>query len=128
MVRLVLETEGYEVVEAAHGEAAIDIIQPGFLPDVVTTDLMMPSLGGLDLIERLRSEPHTATIPIVVISGRHEVARSLQTSGLVDAVVEKPFAADTVAQCVRNLVSGAIASRDDRVGHGAALTSRLAAG
>lgn len=111
MLRSVLETYGHEVVEAALVEAALDIIQPGSLPDVVTTDLMMPTMGGVELIERLRSEPQTAAIPIVVISGSHETARDLQISGLVEAVVDKPFDAATLARCVRDLVGGATGSQ-----------------
>jgi CheY-like chemotaxis protein len=102
VVRLVLEREGHEVREAAHGEAALKLMRPDSLPDLVTTDLMMPVLGGVELIQRLRSEPRTARIPIVVISGSPEAARALQSSGLVEAIVDKPFDAIALAQCIRD--------------------------
>src|SRR5437899_7008979 len=69
LVRLILETEGYAVVEAAPGEEALGLIGPNPVPDVIVTDLAMPILNGVALIERLESEPRTATIPIVVVSG-----------------------------------------------------------
>jgi CheY-like chemotaxis protein len=102
LVRLILESEGYAVVEAAHGEEALGLIGPNPVPDVIVTDLAMPILNGVALIERLQSEPRTATIPIVVVSASDE-ARALQTSGRVDAVVRKPFHATALAECIRGL-------------------------
>jgi CheY-like chemotaxis protein len=101
LLRLILETEGHAVIEAAHGAEALNIIGPNALPDVVVTDLMMPVLNGLELIERLQSEPLTATIPIVVVSSNSQAARALQTSGAVTAVVGKPFVASAFAECIR---------------------------
>jgi CheY-like chemotaxis protein len=104
LVRLILETEGYAVVEAAHGEEALGLIGPNPVPDVIVTDLAMPILNGVALIERLESEPRTATIPIVVVSGSDE-ARALQTSGRVEAVVRKPFDVTAFAECIRSLAT-----------------------
>jgi CheY-like chemotaxis protein len=99
VLRLVLETAGYKVVEAEHGEAALAqfSLKP---PDIVTTDLTMPVLGGEALIERLRAQPSTASIPIVVVSGNPAAARALHASGLVEAVVDKPFDAAQLADCI----------------------------
>jgi len=90
LLRLVLETEGYEVVEAAHGEEALGLIGPNLLPDAIVTDLAMPVLNGVELIERLQSEPRTAAIPIVVVSASDE-PQAMQTSGRIEAVVKKPL-------------------------------------
>jgi len=104
LLRLILETEGYAVVEAAHGEEALGLIGPNPLPDVIVTDLEMPVLNGVELIERLQSEPRTATIPIVVVSGSDK-SQALQASGRVEAVVSKPFDASAFAACVRALAN-----------------------
>jgi len=105
MLREILEAAGHEVVEAEHGAAALDLITPQRLPDLVVTDLAMPILGGEELIGSLRSTPTTAAIPIVVVSGNAVAAWTLKTSGLVEAVVGKPFAAATVTACVRDVAS-----------------------
>jgi len=104
VLRLILEKDGHAVVEAEHGEAALAqfILSP---PDLLTTDLMMPVLSGEALIERLRSKPTTALIPIVVVSGNSAAARALQASGLVEAVVNKPFDAADLAECIRTLIA-----------------------
>ena len=67
LIRMILEHAGYEVVEAAHGAAALERAKQS-PPDLVVTDLMMPVMNGRELIERLRAEPETAGIPIVVVS------------------------------------------------------------
>jgi CheY-like chemotaxis protein len=107
---MILEKDGHQVVEAEHGEAALAHL-PSLLPDIVTTDLTMPVLDGEGLIERIRSEPRTASIPIVVVSGNPAAARALRESGLVEAVVLKPFEAAELAECIR-----AIANRFTLIG------------
>ena len=93
VIRLILEKAGYTVTEAAHGEAALDAMRADPLPDMISTDLMMPFLNGIELVHRLRSEPRTAKIPIVVVSSNPQAARELLASGQVDAIIGKPFAA-----------------------------------
>lgn len=107
MLRLILEHVGHKVVEAPHGEAALHLIKPDLLPDVITTDLKMPKLSGEELIQRLRSEPRTASIPIVVVSANHDEAGFLKAAGVVEAVVYKPFDAAAVAECIRAITNNA---------------------
>ena len=98
MLRAILENEGYAVFEAGNGEAALAAIGSR-IPDIVTTDLMMPVMTGAELIVRLRSEERTAGIPIVVISSNPEAVESLG----VDATVTKPFSAARLADRVREV-------------------------
>jgi CheY-like chemotaxis protein len=109
VLRVILENAGHEVVEAAHGAAALDLISPQRLPDLVVTDLRMPVLSGEEMIGRLRSAPATAAIPIVVVSGNAVAAWTLKASGLVEAVVAKPFVAATVRATIH-----AVANRASR--------------
>ena len=109
LLRLILEIEGFAVVEAAHGQEALAIIRPNPLPDVVVTDLKMPVLDGLALIERLRSEPSTVNIPIVVVSASIE-ARALESSTRVEAVIRKPFDATAFAECIRGVAGSSTTS------------------
>jgi CheY-like chemotaxis protein len=105
VLRLILEREGYEILEAGNGEAALDMIRPSPLPDIVMTDLMMPVMTGMELIQRLRAEPRTAGIPIVVVSSNADAARRLQASGQVDAIISKPFTASKLADRIRSVVT-----------------------
>jgi len=105
LVRSILEIAGHEVIEAPHGSAALDLISGQRLPDVVVTDLTMPVLDGKQLIAQLRSGPVTAAIPIVVVSGNLVEPWTLKATGLVEAVVSKPFEAANLAQCIHALTS-----------------------
>ncbi|HSP09138.1 MAG TPA: response regulator [Candidatus Dormibacteraeota bacterium] len=98
LLRVILENEGYTVFEAGDGKAALAVIGT-HVPDIVTTDLMMPVMTGAELIVRLRSEARTASIPIVVISSNPEAVRSLG----VDATITKPFSAAHLADRVREV-------------------------
>jgi CheY-like chemotaxis protein len=62
-----LRLYGYEVREANDGVEALECV-PEFHPELVVTDLMMPRMGGVELIQRLRSTPETAKLPIVAIT------------------------------------------------------------
>ena len=84
LLRITLEEAGYEVVEAAHGEAALDQVRRS-PPQLVLTDRMMPRMNGGELIERLRADETTKAIPIVIVSG----TRGGEAGA--DAVLSKPF-------------------------------------
>lgn len=85
--RLMLESAGHTVSEAGHGRAALDCIVSA-PPDLVVTDVMMPVMNGLEFMRRLRADPRTAPIPILVVSGDADLA------GLANAVLAKPFTKD----------------------------------
>ena len=85
LVRMTLENEGFDVVEAYHGAIALERVKES-RPDLVVTDLMMPVMGGRELIDRLRSNPETASIPIVILSANGDLR-----AGDADAALSKPF-------------------------------------
>ena len=87
MLRLILERAGHEVLEAQHGAAALVTLE-GELPDLVLTDLMMPVMGGSELIQHLRADPRTAELPVLVVSCNPDAIDPLTRA---DAVIAKPF-------------------------------------
>ncbi len=108
MLRMIFESAGHYVVEAPHGQAALDAMRPDPLPDVVTTDLRMPVLGGAEMIERLRSDMRTCAVPIVVVTGATAPAQWLHASGLIQAVVRKPFDIHALVDCIEQFTGGAV--------------------
>jgi len=102
MIRLFFENAGHEVVEAGHGEAALQSVRQS-PPDLVITDIMMPVMGGIELIRRLRSDPATAAIPILVVSGNSEVA------GAADASLVKPFKREELVETANALMTKGVA-------------------
>jgi CheY-like chemotaxis protein len=73
LIRLIFETAGHKVTEARHGAADLKSVKAE-PPDLVVTDVMMPTMDGLEFIERLRANPGTAAIPILVVSGNSGLA------------------------------------------------------
>ena len=84
MLRRVFERAGHEVIEAENGAAALHAASTTPL-DLVVTDIMMPVMNGVELIERLRRGPETAAIPILAVTGDWQLAAR------ADAITPKPF-------------------------------------
>jgi CheY-like chemotaxis protein len=80
-----LRMHGYEVMEANDGREALECL-PQFQPQLVVTDLMMPVMDGVELIERLRADPETADLPIMAITadGSEQTEDRARRAGAVD--------------------------------------------
>jgi CheY-like chemotaxis protein len=91
LIAVNLRLEGYDVRAAGDGEEALEVIA-GWRPDVLTLDVMMPRLGGFETVERLRRDPVTADIPVVIVTGRAQGADRARGEALgVQAYLSKPF-------------------------------------
>ena len=84
LLRRTFERAGHEVVDAGNGAAALACVRQS-PPDLVVTDMMMPVMGGAELIRRLRANPATAQIPIIAETSDPQLAVG------ADAVMFKPY-------------------------------------
>jgi CheY-like chemotaxis protein len=100
LLRVTLELAGHQVSEAANGQAAIMEIEGGRIPDLVATDFMMPKMNGGELIARLRRNPATMEIPIILISS----SPGSEQRTTADAFFRKPFDPAVLAACVTELL------------------------
>ncbi len=105
LIGINLELEGFEVHMAVDGEEALSQAV-SLMPDVVVLDVMMPRLDGLEVARRLRQDPRTRAIRLVLVSARAQAAdlRRGEDTG-VDAYVTKPFEPDELVAVVRRLAS-----------------------
>jgi DNA-binding response OmpR family regulator len=85
------ELEGLEVLMAEDGAAGLELAKER-RPDLVVTDIMMPKLSGIELVESLKSDPMTAAIPIILLSAKAQTAdlKAGMDAG-ADDYVTKPF-------------------------------------
>ena len=67
--RILLEDCGYEVLEAASGQEALDHAEAG-PPSVILLDLGLPDISGLDVTRRLRAGDRTRNVPVIALTGR----------------------------------------------------------
>ncbi|MFI1028313.1 response regulator [Streptomyces sp. NPDC020951] len=106
LIRVNLELEGLEVVTASDGAECLDVVHQ-VRPDLVTLDVVMPRLDGLRTAARLRADPRTRDLPLVIISActQYEVEAGLDVG--VDAFLAKPFEPNELISVVRTLMERA---------------------
>ena len=104
LLQIYLGMRGYEVVPAYDGEAALRQVaeQP---PDLVLLDVIMPKADGYEVLQRLKADPKTASIPVVMLTARSQF-EDLRTSYDEGAYwhLGKPFHVAEVGQFVRDIL------------------------
>ncbi len=99
----ILRHHGYAVLEASDGNAALRVVR-NVVPAVVVTDLDLPGLDGAALIHALRSDPATASVPTLVVTGDTTVeGRSDAQAAGCSAFLLKPLRPRELVAAVRDL-------------------------
>ena len=101
LLRMTFEIAGHEVTEAPDGVTAAERVEGGLRPDLVATDFMMPRMNGGELIDRLRRNPATARIPIILVSASPGSERKTAA----DAFFRKPFDPEALTGCAAALLA-----------------------
>ena len=106
VLKMYLESKGYEVCTAYDGLDALEQAKSE-KPDVVLLDVMMPVVDGFEVCEKLKADPATANIPVIMLSAAshaESVQRGLD-AGAVEYLV-KPFEPERIDQLLTNLFAG----------------------
>jgi two-component system alkaline phosphatase synthesis response regulator PhoP len=86
-----LEKEGYETLKALDGEKALQLVRTK-TPDLVVLDLMLPGIQGLEVCKRIRKDPETASIPIIMLTAKGaEIDKIVGLEVGADDYITKPF-------------------------------------
>ncbi len=112
VLRTLLRRHGYEVETAATGEEALSLVD-SFGPDVVLTDVRMPKMGGLDLLQTLRAKGNDATVIVMSAYGNMDLAIEAMKAGAYD-YVQKPFKPDEVVLTLRKAEERESLRRENR--------------
>jgi signal transduction histidine kinase len=91
----------YRVITADDGRAALDVLNTQ-MPDIILSDVMMPRMTGIELVQALRNDPATATVPIILLSaraGEESTVEGLDAGS--DDYLTKPFTAQELLGRVR---------------------------
>ena len=102
-----LEFAGFEVTEAASGSQALKLIEET-RPDVVTCDIFMPGMSGLEFLEAIKTDPATADIPVIMVTaiGQEKHATRATELGAADYLT-KPFGSTKLIETIeRQLENG----------------------
>ncbi len=111
LLRYNFESEGFHVRIAMSGDEA-EVMVAEETPDIMVLDWMLPTVSGIELCRRLRNDPETRNIPIVLLTARGEEAdriRGLETGA--DDYVVKPFSVPELMARVKAVLRRAAPER-----------------
>lgn len=104
LLRLTLQDGDFEVIEASDGLVALAMIEQQ-QPDLIIVDVMMPSLGGLDLCRIVRQSDELGALPILIVSAKAQ-AEAVRAGMMAGAThyLTKPISRKELMQVVRRLL------------------------
>jgi two-component system sensor histidine kinase/response regulator len=110
---LVLNLEGYTVQVARDGQEALDILNEGFLPDLIVSDIMMPRLDGYAFFRAVRKQRHLRAIPFIFLTARGS-QKDISAGRLLgaDDYLTKPFDPNEFLIAVQTRLQRAADMRD----------------
>ncbi len=111
-VRLNLELDGFEVDLAGGGKQALEQAA-ATPPDLMLLDIMMPEIDGLTVLRRLRNDPSTSSIPVIVLTARSLAEDRVKGLDLgADDYITKPFDLEELIARVRTVLRRSQQMRD----------------
>ena len=104
LIRACLD-DGYLFAEASDGMTALELARE-VEPDLVILDLMLPRLGGLEVLARLRADEQLRQVPVLVITAWNESREDVLAAGAAE-FASKPFDPDVLKASIENLLKAA---------------------
>jgi len=105
LLRLMLEPAGFRVTGAEHGLEALQKVQES-KPDIMILDVMMPYMDGITVCRKIRSNPETADLPIVMLSGKtHLNAVEEGIEAGANRYLAKPMSRNDLIQNLREVLA-----------------------
>lgn len=101
LLSLILSRKNYEIAFAVSGEQALEMLE-SISPELILLDIVMPGMDGLEVCEKIRSNPLTEGIPIIFLTGRasaEDIKKGFH-AGAVD-YISKPFNSEELLARVR---------------------------
>ncbi|RWY50104.1 response regulator [Mucilaginibacter gilvus] len=93
ILSLILSDTGYETMALAHGQTIFDDIRD-FEPNLVLMDVMLAGMDGRAICKNIKENQFTSALPVILISGTHDLSDSLRLQGAPDDFIAKPFELD----------------------------------
>jgi two-component system, chemotaxis family, response regulator PixH len=98
-----LRESGYNVINALGAKEALNKVIES-KPDVIVTDVVMPGMSGFELCRRLKTNPATEKIPIVICSSKNqEIDRLWGMKQGADAYLTKPFTREQIIRAIKSV-------------------------
>jgi len=91
-----------EIIEAGNGQEALDLLDKSWI-DIVLADINMPVMNGEEMIERMRANPETRDLPIIVVSSEGSQTRIERLEQKGATFIHKPFEPETVRSVLKQI-------------------------
>lgn len=102
-LRMFLESDNYKVVEAYTGDGAIKKARSE-APDLILLDIMLRDMTGYEVCNRIRKDPLTKSIPIIMLTGMGETGRMAGMELGADEYITKPFDLNELKSKIRTVL------------------------
>ncbi|MFH1957221.1 MAG: response regulator transcription factor [bacterium] len=104
LIEFLLRRAGFEILSASDGEEGVRKLL--LKPDLIITDIMLPKMGGLEVIEKIKDNADTRKVPILILSalGQEEFVSAALKKG-ADEYIIKPFSTGFLTAEVKRLLA-----------------------
>ena len=115
MLALAFQRSGIEMIEAESAEKCLDLLERK-VPDALVIDWMLPGMSGVELVRRVRMDPLTADLPLLMLTARGEEADKLKSFDMgIDDYVTKPFSPKELIARLKALMRRAGSPEDGKL-------------
>ncbi|NWF76265.1 MAG: response regulator [Nitrospirae bacterium] len=105
VVELILAEEGFDIKTANTGEEALTAI-PTYMPDIILADIEMPKINGYQLCEKIKENPITSNIPVILLAGAFEpINEEMVKQVRADDFIVKPFESQELINKINSALS-----------------------
>lgn len=113
-IRKLLSLEGYEIFECKNAEESLALIKKKTF-DLVITDIRMPGLNGIQMLEKMRGDQQNQNLPVILITGYASEDAPLEAFRLsADDYILKPFNSDQLLASVRRIFKSSPDERSNK--------------
>ena len=105
VLAMFFDLEGYHVIQARNGREALDMLQE-YSPDLILLDLMMPEVGGEEVVRQIRANRKLSHVPVVIFTAAETRADELMAAG-ASSFIAKPFSLDGLRDTVEEAIRSA---------------------
>lgn len=101
-----LETDGFAIDMAVDGEEGLEKVDGQKKPDLVLLDIVLPKMRGFEVLERMKKDPKTKTIPVILLTnlGDKEDAEKGVKLGAADYLVKAHYTPDEIIERIKSIL------------------------
>lgn len=105
VITLILQSEAYKVAGLNKSVSMMQHID-SFKPDLIILDIMLPDADGRELLTKIRTNPSTAEIPVLMISAKYTAANVKHGEHIPNGFLAKPFDIDDLLDKIEGILAG----------------------